>query len=96
MFRKNSQERTHSAGARVASSKKLPSDFFTPAKKTTKPVDPQIGETTNSSLLIPFAKRISDSMLFTFNRDNSTKQLPAGSAHGQLKKTGFHKIAKFP
>lgn len=95
MFRKNCQERTHSAGARVASSKKIPADFFTPNKKNPKQTASRGPNTPNSSVTIPFAKRISDSMLFTFNRQNSSKQLQTGSEHPKLKKTPWNKVAKF-
>ena len=39
MFRKNTNERSQSAGTRMLASKKLPSDFFTPSKNTIKQKD---------------------------------------------------------
>lgn len=96
MFRKNSQERTRSAGTRVASSKKIPSDFFTPSKKSPKQNGSQNTDSSNTSFTIPFAKRVSDSMLFTFNRENSSKQLQVSAGPSHLKKTGLNKVAKFP
>lgn len=96
MFRKNSQERNSSTGARVASSKKLPSDFFTPSKKTLKPTSNNQPEPLTHEEKMRAAKRVSDSMLFTFNQNNSMKKLVLSEPTPKLAKKGSSKLGKFP
>ena len=70
MFRKNNQERTQSAVTRVASTKKLPSDFFTPSKKTPKGSPQARASSVLKSSKSIELKQSKDSLLFTFNQSD--------------------------
>ena len=74
MFRKNSKERNTSASTRVASSKKLPSDFFLPVKRASSREGNVASQGGSRSAKVLDVKKVSDSMLFTFNQNDTIKK----------------------
>lgn len=74
MFRKNTIERSNSAGARVLVTRKLPSDFFTPSKCSSKKEEPMSAVLKPREVRSIERARPKDSMLFTFNQSDMLKK----------------------
>jgi hypothetical protein len=96
MFRKNTIERSHSAGTRVLASKKLPSDFFTPSRSTSKK-DCDSWEPGKVRQVRSIERiQVRDSLLFTFNQGEQVKKMGFEEATTKLKKMCSSKLVKLP
>ena len=96
MFRNNAVERSHSAGAKVINSRKLPSDFFTPSKNNSKKGEEGPSRLKAREIQLVGKDRSKDAMLFTFNQSDSMKNLGLGESSLKLKRVGSSKVVKFP
>lgn len=96
MFRKNTIERSNSAGTRVLASRKLPSDFFTPSKSSIKKYEPMSAAPKPREVKSIEGARPRDNMLFTFNQSDMIKKASYCSETPKLKRVGSNKAIKLP